>query len=342
MSVADLDDASLAGTVAVRRAGRQGSCWIARPELEAVLRRVDGGRPAGRCAPPMAIESSDVTGGAVKAPFRGSSQKHRSPYLCPPKSLTATESPCATGRADPGRGRHRAPAGSTAVRGDTAFDRTAPRRRLVVVDEASMLGVRSRRAASTSDRPGGRRMLRRESRSGSWSSPERGVWWRRGTISPAAAVPHIHDRGTVVGHSQLIRPRGQRQTNQAEAGEEATVRVEPIFDRTGSVVAWFRNGVAFDRGSRRYVTPPRSSVQLSRPLSGPASPVLAPGPQRDAVAFLQGARGGPALPVYFDSAVLPVSLAPPVAPEPPPAPSPAAPTENWSQLNWNEFLVEDP
>jgi hypothetical protein len=122
--------------------------------------------------------------------------------------------------------------------------------------------------------------------------------------------------------------------------------VEPIFDRTGSVVAWFRNGVVFDRGSRRYVAFLAGRRGHLFSYDGRYLGRLRRGWLRDrngdAVAFRQGARGRPVLPVYFDSALPPVPLAIPVAPEPPRAPAPAAPTENWSPLSWNEFLVEEP
>jgi hypothetical protein len=122
--------------------------------------------------------------------------------------------------------------------------------------------------------------------------------------------------------------------------------VEPIFVRTGTVVAWYRNGTVFDRGSRRYLAFLAGRRGHLFSYDDHYLGRLRRGWLRDrngdAVAFLLGARGRPVLPVYFANAVLPVPLASPVAPEPPPAPSPAAPTENWSQLSWNEFVLEDP
>jgi hypothetical protein len=122
--------------------------------------------------------------------------------------------------------------------------------------------------------------------------------------------------------------------------------VEPIFDRRGRVVAWLRNDVVFDRGSHRYVAflqgRPGHLFSYDGRYLGRLQRGYVRDRKGDAVAFLQGARGGPVLPVYSDSAVRPVPLAPPVAPEPLPAPSPAAPTRNWSQLSWNQFLIEQP
>jgi hypothetical protein len=111
-------------------------------------------------------------------------------------------------------------------------------------------------------------------------------------------------------------------------------------------VAWLRNDVVLDRGSHRYVAFLQGRPGYLFSYDGRYLGWLQRGYVRDrkgdAVAFLQGARGGPVLPVYSDSAVRPVPLARPVAPQPMPAPSPAAPTRNWSQLSWNQFLIEQP
>jgi hypothetical protein len=119
--------------------------------------------------------------------------------------------------------------------------------------------------------------------------------------------------------------------------------VEPIFDRSGKTVAWLRNDVVFDRASHRYAAFLQGRHGDLFSYDGRYIGRLHRGYLRDragdAVAFLNSARGGPVLPVYSATAVLPVPLAPPVAPGPLPAPAAAAPTLNWSQLSWNQFLA---
>jgi len=119
--------------------------------------------------------------------------------------------------------------------------------------------------------------------------------------------------------------------------------VEPIFDRSGRAVAWLRNDVVFDRASHRYVAFLQGRHDDMFNYEGRYLGRLKRGyvrdRQGDAVAFLKGARSGPVLPVYSDSAVLPVPLAPPVSPGPLRAPEAATPTLNWSQLNWVQFLA---
>jgi hypothetical protein len=122
----------------------------------------------------------------------------------------------------------------------------------------------------------------------------------------------IHDRATVVGHSQLLRPGGQRQATTLPVRSKigSTLTVAPSTARCSIAVA---------AGTWRSW---RAAAVI---CSAMTAAIWA---------------GRPVLPVYFANAVLPVPLASPVAPEPPPAPTPAAPTENWSQLSWSEFVLE--
>lgn len=115
--------------------------------------------------------------------------------------------------------------------------------------------------------------------------------------------------------------------------------LEPIFDRNGRTVAWFKENVLFNLEGRAVAFRNNNSIvsYRARHLG-----VIDRGFIRDrnghAVAFMRGASGGPVQPVPQVPPVPRVPQVPPVPPVPPIPPVPAVPSLSWSSMDWESFL----
>jgi hypothetical protein len=114
-----------------------------------------------------------------------------------------------------------------------------------------------------------------------------------------------------------------------------------IFDRHGKTAAWLHDDVILDRANRC-----RAFIRKGRIISyrGTHLGEFADGFVWDrsgyAVAFVQGARGGPATPMTEISPIPPIPPLPPMAPIPPMPPMPPAHSASWSAMSFETFLSQ--
>jgi len=115
--------------------------------------------------------------------------------------------------------------------------------------------------------------------------------------------------------------------------------MNPIYDRNGQAVAWFDIGLICDLQGRAVAFLDNNNVVS---FQGEHLGVLSNGFFRDhrgdAVAFFNGASGGPLLPVTCAAPAPPLPGAASIPPTSPVPPEPAAPTSIWSSLSWSEFI----
>ncbi len=117
--------------------------------------------------------------------------------------------------------------------------------------------------------------------------------------------------------------------------------MDPIFDRNGRVVAWFRREDAIvDRlGEYRAVVSDGAVFDYRAHFLGRLSAGYVWDRDGRAVAFVAGAREGPALPPEGAVPPPPIVGPEPARPAPPPVPGRVpAYTREWSDLGWEEFL----
>ncbi|WP_423816156.1 4-fold beta flower protein [Rhodocaloribacter litoris] len=114
--------------------------------------------------------------------------------------------------------------------------------------------------------------------------------------------------------------------------------MEPIFDRTGAVVGWLHEGRILDRSNRYRGFVKGDAVYA---MGGQYLGRFRNGFFRDrsggAVAFIQGASGGPLLPITQIPPVPPIPPIPPINPVPPIPPIPPVDSLSWG-VDWDEFL----
>jgi hypothetical protein len=117
--------------------------------------------------------------------------------------------------------------------------------------------------------------------------------------------------------------------------------LDPVFDKNGKIVGWFRqDGAIVDRfGQYRAFVSNGGVFDYHNHFLG----VLKDGYLRDrdgkAVAFIPGAKDGPPLPRTGAVPALPVIGPEPVRPSKPLVPRriPAY-SKKWSELKWDDFL----
>lgn len=114
---------------------------------------------------------------------------------------------------------------------------------------------------------------------------------------------------------------------------------EPIFDSGGKAVAWLNEDLIHDLDGIVVAFVLKTSVYG---CAGRHLGFFASGFFRDlrgsAVAFVQGARGGPLLPHLRLSSGPPRFEPPPIRPIPQIPSIPAMPSLTWSELAWDDFL----
>jgi hypothetical protein len=114
-----------------------------------------------------------------------------------------------------------------------------------------------------------------------------------------------------------------------------------IFDRHGKTAARLDDDVIVDRANRC-----RAFVHEERVISyrGTDLGQFADGFFWDnsgyAVAFIEGARGGPAAPITEITPIPPIPLIPPIVPIPPIPPIPPAHSASWSAMTFETFLSQ--
>ena len=115
--------------------------------------------------------------------------------------------------------------------------------------------------------------------------------------------------------------------------------MEPIYDRSGAVVAWLDGGTIYDRSGQPRAFAKRDAVfTFSSRYVGRYQKGFFRDRWRNAVAFTEGAAGGPPLPLKHLTPQRPLKglkPLPPVTPVPPVAP---IATFNWSTLQWQQYL----
>jgi len=114
--------------------------------------------------------------------------------------------------------------------------------------------------------------------------------------------------------------------------------MEPIFDRTGTVIGWLHEGRFLDRSNlyRGFL-----SGEAIHSMSGNYLGKFQNGFIRDkngkAVAFIKGASGGPILPLAKVPQIPPIPPIPPLKSIPSIPPIPQIPSLAWG-TDWESFL----
>lgn len=119
--------------------------------------------------------------------------------------------------------------------------------------------------------------------------------------------------------------------------------MQPIYGRNGQTVGWLNNDVViYDRNNRCRAFVQNGAVYT---YQGRHLGALDRGFFRDrqghAVAFIDGAQGGPILPVPAIVPIPPIPSIPPIPPIlpiPPIAPIAPIGSFNWSRVDWEGFL----
>ena len=115
--------------------------------------------------------------------------------------------------------------------------------------------------------------------------------------------------------------------------------MKPIFDGDGRICGWLRSEVVYDLdGQVRAFLSGEAVFAFDCNYLGSFHTGLFRDQYGDAVAFTQGARGGPLTPRTELPPVPPSPPLPPLRPLPPLPPLRSLPTRSWSGLEWEEFL----
>ncbi len=115
-------------------------------------------------------------------------------------------------------------------------------------------------------------------------------------------------------------------------------KVKPIYDRFGRAVGWLRGNNLYSRDGRHVAVIRSMNVYGHR---GQHLGVFYKGffrdPRGGAVAFVEGAKGGPLLPITSIPPIPPIPSIPPVPAIPSIPPIPAIPSFGWGQ-QWSDFI----
>jgi hypothetical protein len=116
--------------------------------------------------------------------------------------------------------------------------------------------------------------------------------------------------------------------------------MEPIFDRHGETVAWRHRDFIYDpKGKARALVRQRTVFTFQGKFLGRFEDGFYRDPQARAVAFEEGATGGPMQPVLK---VRPLPPPPKDLPYPPTIedvpPPPRFRANAWSDISWDDFL----
>ena len=116
--------------------------------------------------------------------------------------------------------------------------------------------------------------------------------------------------------------------------------MQPIYHRNGRVVGWFDSEVVYDLGGRARVFVKADAVfTYGAVYLGYMKTGFFRDRVGDAVAFLEGADGGPQLPSSRESPPHePLAVPPASHPIPSLPPMPAMPSLGWSSVEWEGFL----
>lgn len=115
--------------------------------------------------------------------------------------------------------------------------------------------------------------------------------------------------------------------------------MEPIYGRTGKVVAWMKDGFIFDRTINPCAFIRNDFVYgYEKGHLGQFKNGFFRDKSGHAVAFIKGAHGGPGLPMTQLSPLPPIPPLPPLPPIPPLAPMAPIGSLRWSDRQWSDFV----
>ncbi len=116
--------------------------------------------------------------------------------------------------------------------------------------------------------------------------------------------------------------------------------MDPIYDRRGQVVAWLDGEDIYHLDGSHAAVVEGENVYAH---DGQHLGVFTQGLFRDhaggAVAFLNGAVGGPILPIPAIPPIPPIRAIPPIPAIPVIPPIPAIPSLGWARTSWGEFIA---
>ena len=114
----------------------------------------------------------------------------------------------------------------------------------------------------------------------------------------------------------------------------------PIRDRTGKTCGWLNDSLLHDLTGRHVGYVVNHGHVFTYAYVGHLDDGYFCDEAGDAVAWLDGAAGGPLLPVALPAPVAPIPQAPLMDPPPLPSPPvPQIPTHTWSSLTWDRFCT---
>jgi hypothetical protein len=122
--------------------------------------------------------------------------------------------------------------------------------------------------------------------------------------------------------------------------EKAKMNMSPIRDRSGRVCAWLYDGRALDlRGHTVAFIMDESLVSRRGRHLGTLSNGFFRDKRGSAVAWIEGAQGGPLLPIAMLAPIPPIPDVPPIPPLRPIPPVPPIGSLSWSAIPWDEFVT---
>lgn len=115
--------------------------------------------------------------------------------------------------------------------------------------------------------------------------------------------------------------------------------MDPIFNKFGETVGWKNSNIIYDM-KIRYRAYIHDNVVFSKnnDYLGYFNKLIFRDTIGCSVAFMDGARGGPILPIHVIPPVPPIPPIPPITLIPPIPPVPPIDRLAWSNLEWNDYL----
>jgi len=115
--------------------------------------------------------------------------------------------------------------------------------------------------------------------------------------------------------------------------------MQPIFDSEGATVAWLNGDVIHELDGRAAAfVRNRAVYNYAGGQRGWFDSGFLRDRDGDAVAFMDGCRGGPLPPLHEVPPIPPITAIPPIPPIPAIPSIPPLPTLSWSELSWEQFL----
>ena len=115
---------------------------------------------------------------------------------------------------------------------------------------------------------------------------------------------------------------------------------KPIFDKRGKTVGWLGKNVVYSlNGNPKAFIEDQAVCAYNGEYLGIFENGFFRDRNGDAVAFIEGAEGGPLTPITEIPPIPPIPAIPPISPIPPIPPIPPVSSLSWSNLSWDDYLT---